>query len=81
MLDMAAVLMDGVQATRAIRLEEASRSRPRTPIIALSANALHHQVDEYLAAGVDAHVAKPIELAALQAALEGVLVALRGKDQ
>jgi CheY-like chemotaxis protein len=62
--------MDGVAATRAIRAAEAASGRPRTPIVALSANAMTHQVSEYLAAGMDAHVAKPIEIARLQAVLE-----------
>ena len=34
---------------------------------------LVHQVRDYLAAGMDAHVAKPIELTKLQAALETAL--------
>ena len=41
--------------------------------MALSANAMTHQVREYLAAGMDAHVAKPIELNRLQAAMEEAL--------
>ena len=39
----------------------------------MSANALTHQVEAYLAAGMDGHIAKPIELPKLQAALEQVL--------
>ena len=73
LMDVQMPVMDGVQATRAIRAEEAAGGRPRTPIVALSANAFSHQVSEYLAAGMDTHVAKPIELSALQAALEAVL--------
>ena len=73
LMDIQMPVMDGVQATRAIRTEEAASGRPRTPIIALSANAFHHQISEYLSAGMDTHVAKPIELSALQAALEYVL--------
>ena len=65
--------MDGVAATRRIRAEEAASGRARTPILALSANALTHQVEAYLSAGMDGHVAKPIELTKLQAALEEAL--------
>jgi CheY-like chemotaxis protein len=61
--------MDGVTATRLIRAAESASGRERTPIIAVSANAMHHQVAEYLAAGMDGHVAKPIELAKLHAAI------------
>ena len=73
LMDVQMPVMDGVQATRAIRAAEAAGGRARIPIIALSANAFQHQVHEYLAAGMDAHVPKPIELNALQAALERVL--------
>ena len=73
LMDVQMPVMDGVQATRAIRTAERGGDRRRTPIIALSANAFHHQVNEYLAAGMDAHVAKPIDLTALQVALESVL--------
>jgi len=73
LMDIQMPEMDGVAATRAIRNEEAASGRPRTPIIAVSANAMPHHAREYLAAGMDAHVAKPIELAKLHAAIEGAL--------
>ena len=71
LMDVQMPVMDGIEATRAIRTAEAAEQRRRTPIIALSANAFPHQVQEYLAAGMDGHVSKPIDLSALQAALEG----------
>jgi two-component system, sensor histidine kinase len=64
---------DGISATREIRAAEARTGRRRTPIIALSANAMTHQVREYLEAGMDLHVAKPIQLGRLHEALERVL--------
>ncbi len=73
LMDIQMPRLDGVAATRRIRAEEAAGGRRRTPILALSANALIHQVESYLAAGMDGHVAKPIELPKLQAALEQVL--------
>ena len=73
LMDIQMPRLDGVAATRRIRAEEAAHGRPRIPILALSANALTHQVEAYLAAGMDGHVAKPIELPKLQAALEQVL--------
>ena len=69
LMDVQMPKMDGVEATRVIRGAEAAEGRARTPIIALSANAMHHQVRDYLAAGMDAHVAKPIELNRLQEAI------------
>jgi CheY-like chemotaxis protein len=73
LMDIQMPVMDGVSATRAIRSAEAQGGLRRTPIIALSANAMLHQVKEYLAAGMDMHVAKPIQLGKLQEALESVL--------
>ena len=73
LMDIQMPRLDGVAATRRIRAEEAALGRARTPILALSANALTHQVEAYLAAGMDGHVAKPIELTKLQAALEEAL--------
>ena len=73
LMDIQMPQMDGMEATRVIRAAEAAEGRPRTPIIALSANAMTHQVREYLACGMDAHVAKPIELNRLTAALEEAL--------
>jgi two-component system, sensor histidine kinase len=73
LMDVQMPEMDGVTATRLIRKAELRSNLPRTPIIALSANAFSHQINEYAAAGMDAHVAKPIELATLQAVIEQVL--------
>jgi signal transduction histidine kinase len=73
LMDIQMPEMDGIAATRAIRAAEAEAGRAPTPIIAVSANAMAHQVREYLAAGMDGHVAKPIELAKLHAAIEAAL--------
>jgi signal transduction histidine kinase/CheY-like chemotaxis protein len=73
LMDIQMPEMDGVAATRAIRSLEAATGRPRIPIIAVSANAMAHQVADYMAAGMDGHVAKPIELAKLHAAIEAAL--------
>jgi signal transduction histidine kinase/ActR/RegA family two-component response regulator len=73
LMDIQMPEMDGVEATRAIRAEEAVSGRARTPIIAVSANAMPHHAREYIAAGMDGHVAKPIELAKLHAAIEAAL--------
>jgi len=69
LMDINMPIMDGVSATRAIRAEERAEGRARTPIIALTANAMDHQKHDYLAAGLDAHVSKPIEVAALFSAI------------
>jgi signal transduction histidine kinase/ActR/RegA family two-component response regulator len=73
LMDINMPVMDGVTATRAIRDEERASARRRTPIIALTANAMDHQRHDYLAAGLDAHVTKPIDLTVLFAAIADVL--------
>ncbi len=73
LMDIQMPVMDGMSATAAIRAAEAETGRKRTPIVALSANALPHQVADYLAVGMDTHVAKPIEIAKLQTALDVLL--------
>lgn len=62
LMDAQMPVMDGMEATRLIRAEEAQSERTRTPIIALTANALTHQVAAYLACGMGQVVAKPIEV-------------------
>ena len=60
LMDVNMPLMDGVTAARHIRTEERVQDRTPVPIIAVSANALVHQVRHYLENGMSDHVAKPI---------------------
>jgi PAS domain S-box-containing protein len=73
LMDVQMPRMDGPTAVRFIRERELVQGRRRTPIVALTANAMTHQVNEYLAAGMDGFVAKPIEVDRLFAALEAAL--------
>ncbi len=73
-MDIQMPVMDGPAATCAIRQREAETGRRRTPIIALTANVMAHQISAYRAAGMDDVVAKPIEAAALFRALETALM-------
>jgi len=73
LMDVQMPRMDGPAATRAIRRRELELGRAHTPIIALTANAMAHQVADYRAAGMDDFVAKPIEVGQLYAALQRVL--------
>jgi signal transduction histidine kinase/AmiR/NasT family two-component response regulator len=73
-MDVTMPVMDGPTAVRLIRQREAAAGRARTPIVALTANAMSHQIEAYLAAGMDGHVAKPIDAASLFEALRLALV-------
>ena len=61
--------MDGLEATRRIRLLEAEDDSPRTPIIALTANASAEDREDSLAAGMDGFLVKPLDRERLAAAL------------
>jgi CheY-like chemotaxis protein/nitrogen-specific signal transduction histidine kinase len=75
LMDVQMPVMDGPTAVRTIRERETATGRTRTPILALTANALSHQIAHYLACGMDAHVVKPIEAIKLFNALETALAA------
>ncbi len=75
LMDIQMPVMDGVTAARHIRAAEVAESRPRTPIIAVTANAMSHQVTEYLAAGIDDVAPKPLDAARLFDAIERALEA------
>ncbi|MDX9998520.1 MAG: ATP-binding protein [Phenylobacterium sp.] len=64
--------LDGVAAARLIRQEEADRGLPRTPIVALTADAMEHQIRGYLEAGMDACVTKPIDAGELLRTIEAL---------
>ena len=69
LMDLQMPVMDGLAATRAIRERETRSGRARTPIVALTANAFDSDRDDCLAAGMDAHLAKPFRDDELKALL------------
>ena len=62
--------MDGFEATRAIRAREQAGDGRRVPIVALTANAMAHDREECLEAGMDDHLSKPFSMAKLQEMLD-----------
>ena len=76
LLDVSMPVMDGVEAVARMRWIEAERGLTHTPAVAVTANAMTHQIEAFLAAVVDGHVAKPIALAALDGAIRAALAAV-----
>ena len=62
-------VMDGYEATKAIR---ALPGGDAVPIIALSANAFEEDIQKSLSIGMNAHVAKPIDLNTLLDTMRGL---------
>lgn len=69
LLDISMPVVDGVTALRAIREAERASGWPAVPALAITANAMRHQVEAYAAQGFAGHVAKPFSRQRLLAAL------------
>jgi CheY-like chemotaxis protein len=76
LMDVQMPEMDGLEATRRIRLRERETGE-HVPILALTAHALQADRERCLEAGMDGYVSKPVELAALQRAIEEVVQRVR----
>ena len=63
-------LMDDYGLTGAIRVEEARLGLVRTPIVAVTANAMRGEEERCIEAGMDAYLGKPVALGRLTATLE-----------
>ncbi len=68
LMDVQMPVMDGLEATKAIRAWEDGRSR--VPIIAVTAHAMKEDRERCLAAGMDGYVSKPIDAREMFALLE-----------
>jgi signal transduction histidine kinase/CheY-like chemotaxis protein len=68
---------DGLQATQRIRQHETQRGLPRTPIVAVTANAMSDDRAICLAAGMDGYTPKPVSPQALIIAMDAALLGQR----
>ncbi|MEO8241597.1 MAG: ATP-binding protein [bacterium] len=75
LLDISMPVMDGPTALGAIRNLEDQTGKPRSPIIAVTANVMSHQIVDYLIMGFDSCVAKPLNSAELAHTIVTLLAA------
>ncbi|NJA89748.1 response regulator [Rhodocyclus tenuis] len=92
LMDIQMPRLDGLDATRALRREEASsraqespgqqeaRRPSHLPVLALTASVTREMQDECRAAGMDGHLAKPLRAEALFAAIASVLPPLTAEE-
>ena len=67
LMDVQMPVMDGIEATRAIRINEPSHRR--LPIVAMTAHSMAGDRERFFLAGMDDHLAKPVTLESLSRVL------------
>jgi CheY-like chemotaxis protein len=70
LMDMSLPVMDGWEATRTLKADEATQN---IPVVALTAHAMSTDREKALAAGCDAYETKPVELPRLLETMEKLL--------
>ncbi|WP_243362579.1 response regulator [Fundidesulfovibrio terrae] len=73
LMDIQMPEMDGLQAVAAIRDKARFGEKANVPVIALTAHAMNGDRENFIAAGMDDYVSKPVDLAQLLEALHRVL--------
>ena len=74
LMDIQMPVMNGVEAAKSIRAASALRDKQSIPIIAVTAYAGEEYRDQFLEAGMDAYLAKPVDRQDLNAVLAQVLL-------
>ena len=80
LMDIQMPVMDGYEATKVIRGLDDKRLA-EIPILAMTANAFSEDVEAAKNAGMQAHIAKPIDIAVLMKTLTDVLIAEEDKKE
>ena len=70
LMDCEMPVMDGFSATEPLRAWDVSHQRVRTPVVALTAHILTEHKERARQAGMDGHMAKPVELSQLRELVE-----------
>jgi CheY-like chemotaxis protein len=72
-MDVQMPVMDGIEATRAIRSGRAGARNRDVPIAALTAHAMAGDRDRFLDSGMDDYLSKPVDLESLAQLLHRLL--------
>ncbi len=80
LMDVQMPVMDGMEATRRLRQWEREQGRVPMPVVALTANAMEEERERCLAAGMNAHVAKPFRRQQLSRVLTPYLTPERAQS-
>ncbi len=70
LMDCEMPILDGFSATQQLRAWEVGNQRTRTPVVALTAHILTEHKERARQAGMDGHMAKPVELSQLRELIE-----------
>ena len=70
LMDCEMPILDGFSATQQLRAWEVGNQRVRTPVVALTAHILAEHKERARQAGMDGHMAKPVELSQLRELIE-----------
>ena len=71
LMDVQMPVMNGYEATKAIRRSSQELAK-KIPIIAMTANAFSEDIQHSLAAGMNAHVSKPVEMKVLEKTIRSI---------
>ena len=80
LMDVQMPVMNGYEATKAIRRSSHELAK-KIPIIAMTANAFSEDIQHSLAAGMNAHVSKPIEMKVLEKTIRSIKTGGGGETQ
>ncbi len=73
LMDCQMPVLDGIEATRRLRMWEHAHQRKPVPVVALTANAMTSDRERCMSAGMNEHLAKPFKQADLEVALRRYL--------
>ena len=80
LMDVQMPVMNGYEATKAIRRSSHELAK-KIPIIAMTANAFSEDIQHSLAAGMNAHVSKPVEMRVLEKTIRSIKTGGGGETQ